>query len=156
MVLDGPSSEPAGPRDAVRGATVTYILTPTVSPLFRRSEEKAAQRAAAEREVERLRALNVDDLAADLLPALGRAGPAHGTSVRTQVLCAYLLAEHPGAGRLATVHLLAAVRRALDRLEANGLASPISVQREPVWRITPLGEQTLADGTVRRRLGGGA
>jgi hypothetical protein len=124
-----------------------------VSPLFRRSEEKVAQRAAAEQEVERLRALSVDDLAVDLLPALGADGPTHGTSIRTQQLCAYLLADHPGAGRLATVHLMAAVRRALDRLQSAGLVSPISVQREPVWRITPLGEQTLGDGTLRRRLG---
>ena len=46
-----------------------------MSPLFRRSEEKAAQKAAADGEIERLRALSVDDLAADLLPGLGTGWP---------------------------------------------------------------------------------
>jgi hypothetical protein len=125
-----------------------------LSPLFRRSEEKVARKAAAKREIERLRALSVEDLAADVLPGLGPDGPTHGTSVRVQQLCGYLLEDYPGAGQLDTLDLLAAVRRALDKLEDAGLASPISVQRSPVWRITPLGKTTLAEGTVRQRMTG--
>jgi hypothetical protein len=127
-----------------------------VSPLFRRSEEKVERKAEANREIERLRALSVEDLAVDLLPALGPGGPTHGMTMRAQQLGAYLLEDFPGAGRLATVDLLAAVRRALDRLHQAGLVAPISVQREPLWRITPGGEQALAEGTVRQRLTGGA
>jgi hypothetical protein len=123
-----------------------------VSPLFRRSEEKEARRAAGKAEVERLRALSVEDLAADILTGLGPDGPTHGTSIRAQQLAQFLLREFPGAGQRATLDLLAAVNRALDVLREAGLVAPISVQREPVWRITPRGERTLADGTVRSRL----
>jgi hypothetical protein len=125
-----------------------------MSPLFRRSEEKAARKAAAKQEVERLRALNADDLAVQLLPGLGPDGPTDGTSVRVQQLCGYLLREHPGAGQLDTLDLRPAVNRALDMLHHVGLVYPISVQREPLWRITALGESVLADGTARRRLTG--
>lgn len=125
-----------------------------MSPLFRRSPEKMERRAAAKREIERLRGLSVEDLAVDLLPGLGPDGPTQGHSVTRQQLCRYLLAEHPGAGQMDTLDLLVPVRRALERLEQAGLVSPISVQREPVWQITPAGETTLADGTVRKRLTG--
>ena len=125
-----------------------------MSPLFRRSEEKVARKAAAKQEIERLRALSVDDLAVKVLPGLGPDGPTHGTSVWPQQLCGYLLADYPGAGTGNTLDLLAPVNRALDRLEDARLVSPISVQRTPVWRITPLGESTLAEGNVRERLRG--
>jgi hypothetical protein len=124
-----------------------------VSPLFRRSEEKAAQKAAAKQEIERLRALSVDDLAADLLPGLGPDGPTHGTSVWPQQLCQYLLRDYPGAGRMDTLELMARVNRALDTLNDAGLVRTISVQRTPLWQITSVGERVLAEGTVRERLG---
>ena len=125
-----------------------------MSPLFRRNEEKAARKAAAKQEIERLRALSVDDLAVKVLPGLGPDGPTHGTSIRVQQLCEYLLEDYPDAGRMDTLDLLAPVSRALDMLEGARLVSPISVQRSPVWRITPLGETALADGTVRERVRG--
>jgi hypothetical protein len=123
-----------------------------VSPLFRRSPEKTERRAAAAREVERLRALGVDELAVAVMPGLGPDGPTKGTSMRVQQLCEYLLTDFPGAGQRATLDLLASVRRALDLLQGAGLVAPISVQRDPVWRITPLGEIALAEGTVRQRV----
>jgi hypothetical protein len=123
-----------------------------VSPLFRRSEEKAERRAAAKQEIERLRALSVDDLAVKVLPGLGPDGPTRGTSLYSQQLCGYLLADYPGAARMDTLDLVAPVNRALDRLEDARLVSPISIQRTPAWRITPLGASTLADGTLRERL----
>jgi len=123
-----------------------------VSPLFRRNPEKVERRAAAQREVERLRALSVDELAVALMPGLGPDGPTKGTSVRVQQLCEHLLADFPGAGRSAAMDLLAPARRALQLLHGAGLVAPISVQRDPVWRITPLGEVALAEGTVRQRV----
>jgi len=123
-----------------------------MSPLFRRNEEKAARKAAARTEIERLRAVPVADLAADLLVGLGPDGPTHGTSIRVQQLCEYLLRDYPGAGQMDTLNLSAPVNKALDMLEGAGLVSPISVTRTPVWRITPLGEDTLAEGDVRDRL----
>jgi hypothetical protein len=125
-----------------------------MSPLFRRSEEKAARKAAARVEIDRLRKVPVDDLAADVLPALGPDGPTHGTSIRVQQLCEWLLTDCPGAGRMDTLDLLAPVNKALERLDDVGLVSPISVQRAPVWRITPLGESAIAEGDVRDRLRG--
>ena len=123
-----------------------------MSPLFRRSEEKAARKAAAKEEIQRLRALDVDDLAADLLPGLGPEGPTRGASIWPQQLCEYLLADWPGAGRMDILDLMARVNRALDRLDDAGLVRTISVQRTPLWQITPLGERVLAEGTVRERL----
>ena len=125
-----------------------------MSPLFRRSEEKVAQKAAARAEIERLRALRVDDVAVALMPGLGPDGPTHGASVRVQQLCGYLLTDYPGAGQMDTLGLSATVRKALDMLHGAGLVSTISVQRDPLWRITPLGEIVLAEGTVRQRLTG--
>ena len=123
-----------------------------MSPLFHRNPEKAALKAAAKEEIARLRGLSVDDLAVDLFPGLGPDGPTHGESVTRQKLCRYLLADHPGAGQMDTLDLMAPVARALDRLEGLGLVTTISVQREPFWQITPLGETTLANGTLRERL----
>lgn len=125
-----------------------------MSPLFRRSEEKVERKAAAKREIERLRALSVFDLAAAVLPGLGPDGPTGGASVWPQQLCEYLLKNYPGAGRGDTLDLLAAVNRALDLLEDARLVRPISVQRTPRWQITPLGERTLAEGNVSQRLVG--
>jgi hypothetical protein len=124
-----------------------------VSPLFRQREEKAARKAAAKQEIERLRALSANDLAELVLPGLGPDGPTHGTSTRTQQLCEYLLQDFPGAGQLATLDLLRPVRSALDKLHGAELIAPIFISRDPRWRITPLGESTLAEGTVRQRLG---
>jgi hypothetical protein len=123
-----------------------------VSPLFRRSEEKIARKAAAKAEIDRLRALNVYDMAAIVLPGLGPDGPSRGTSTRVQQLCEYLLRDFPGAGQMTTLDLLAPVHRALDILQDAKLATTISVQRDPLWRITPLGEKALTEGSVRQRL----
>ncbi len=123
-----------------------------MKPLFRRNPERAGRKASAKREVERLRAESVDDLAVAVMPALGPDGPTKGTSIRVQQICEFLLADFPGAGQLNTIDLLATARKALDLLEGAGLVSTISVQRDPLWRITPLGEVALAEGTVRQRV----
>jgi hypothetical protein len=125
-----------------------------VSPLFRRSEDKVARRAAARQEIDRLRALHIDDLTMAVWPGLGPDGPTHGASVTRQKLARYLLVDHPGAGRTDELDLLLPVRKALERLEGIGLVTTISVQREPYWRLTPLGESVMADGTVGERLQG--
>jgi hypothetical protein len=124
----------------------------TVSPLFRRSEEKVARKAAAKAEIERLRALSVFDLAAVVLPGLGPDGPTRGASVWAQQLCEFLLKDYPGAGRTDTLDLIAPVNRALDLLTDAHLVTTISIQRTPKWQITPLGEAALADDTVRERV----
>jgi hypothetical protein len=87
-------------------------------------------------------------------PGLGPDGPTHGASVTRQKLARYLLTDHPGAANTDELDLLLPVRKALERLEGIGLVTTISVQREPFWRLTPLGESVMADGTVRERLQG--
>jgi GNAT superfamily N-acetyltransferase len=126
-----------------------------VSPLFRKSPEKQAQQAAAQVEIDRLRALSTIDLAVDLLPGLGPDGPRGGNVVPAQELAIkYLLREHPGAGRLQRLDLVGPTNRALNKLEEEGLVRSISYQRTPMWRITDEGKAALADGKVRERLGG--
>lgn len=123
-----------------------------MSPLFRKSPEKVARQAAAKEEIKRLRALSSTEMAVLVLPALGPEGVNPGSSLRPQELCLYLLQEFPGARHLDTLDLLAPMRRALLKLEAAGLVRPIFHQRSPVWHITELGEQTLLDGTLERRV----
>ncbi len=123
-----------------------------MSPLFRKSEEKLAQRAAADGEIARLKALKIEDVAVDLLPAIGPHGPLGGSSVRNQQLCEYLLRDFPGGKGSKALDLLVVVREALETLERVGLVAPVSIQRSPNWSITSLGKTALVDGTVAQRL----
>jgi hypothetical protein len=125
-----------------------------MSPLFRRSEEKVARKAAAKQEIDRLRALSVFDLAALVLPGLGPDGPTRGASAFPQQLSDWLLKDYPGAAWQDTLDLLAAVNKALDVLEDAHFVRPISLQRTPRWQLAPLGERALAEGNVLERLTG--
>lgn len=87
-----------------------------------------------------------------VLPGLGPEGVNPGSSLRPQELALYLLQDFPGARLLDSVDLLAALRRAMEKLQAAGLVYATYHQRSPVWHITELGEQALADGTVQRRV----
>ncbi len=122
-----------------------------MSPLFRRSEEQLAQRAAADAEITRLKARSIEDLAVELLPVIAPDGPLGATSVRVQQLCEYLLRDVPGAKRKA-LDLLSTVREALEALDRVGLVTTVSIQRSPNWRITSLGKTALAEGTVEQRV----
>ncbi len=121
--------------------------------LFRKSEKKVAEEAAAQAEIDRLRALSIEELAVAVLPALGPDGPGPGHYLRPQQLCNYLVRDFPGAGRMKPLQLIARVRRALEKLEAAELVSSFSYERSPVWRITSLGETTLTDGTTEQHVG---
>jgi len=123
-----------------------------MSPLFRKSAEKRAQEAAAQAEIDRVKTLDVADLAAQLLPALGRDGPGAGHSMRVQQLCEYMLRDALPSGNLKALQLMSRVSRALDMLNEAGLVEATWLQRSPVWTITPRGESALAAGTVRERL----
>ncbi len=124
-----------------------------MSPLFRKSAEKQAQAAAAQEEIDRLKALPIPDLAVQLLPALGSDGPGAGRSMRVQELCEYLLRDVLRPRQLQALQLMARTNDGLYKLEESGLVSSTSVQRSPVWRITTDGEAALAAGTVREQLG---
>jgi hypothetical protein len=127
------------------------MLHPTVR-LFRKSEEKLALEAAAQAEIDRLKTLSVEGLAAIVLPGLGPEGAAPGRNLRPQQLCEYLLSDFDGIGQTKPLLLMAPVRRALDRLEDAGLVSSMSYERSPLWQITSLGATVLADGTAEAHL----
>jgi hypothetical protein len=120
--------------------------------LFRKSEEKLALEAAAQEEIARLRALSTEELAVVVLPGLGPEGPAPGRNLRPQQLCEYLLRDFPGLGQTKPLQLMAAVRRALDRLEEAALVSSMQFGRSPLWRITGAGTSALAEGSAERYL----
>ena len=123
-----------------------------MSPMFRKSAEKVAEEAAAQAEIKRLKALSVNDLAVELLRGLGPNGANKGYSVRVQQLCTYLVRDFPGAGNIKTLELMSRVGEGLQRLEQAELVYEISHQRSSVWRITRLGEATLADGTIQQHI----
>jgi hypothetical protein len=124
-----------------------------MSPLFRRSEKKVAEQAALEAELERLRALSAEELALVLLPGMQPDGPR--SSLRVQQLCSYLVRDIPGAGQQKPLVLTSYVNEALGKLQTAGLVSSLYLQRSPVWRITHLGETSLAAGTVKQQLSKG-
>jgi hypothetical protein len=112
--------------------------------LFRKSEEKLALEAAAQAEIDRLKALGPEELAVLVLPGLGPEVTAPGVNLRVQQLCEYLLREFPGIGQTKPLQLMARVRRALERLEDAELVSSMSiVERSPLWRITDRGARQL-------------
>jgi hypothetical protein len=121
-----------------------------MSPLFHRSDKKVADKAALQAEIERLRGLSAEDLALLLLPGMQPDGPR--TSLRVQQLCSYLVRDFPGAGQQKPLVLMSYVNEALSKLEQAGLVSSLYLQRAPVWRITHLGETSLAAGTVQEQL----
>jgi hypothetical protein len=120
--------------------------------LFGKSEERIAREAAAQAEIERLRALTTEELAVLLLPALGPDVTPRGHHRRSQQLCEYLLRDFPGAGQTRTLQLMSPVRRALEKLQDAGLVSAFHLERSPLWQITSLGTNVLAEGTTERHL----
>jgi hypothetical protein len=120
--------------------------------LFRKSEERLAQEAATQSEIDRLKTLSVEELAVLVLPGLGPEVAARGRNLRQQQLCEYLLRDCVGIGQTRPLQLMARVRRALDRLEQAGLVSSFSLERSPLWQITDLGVSVLAEGTVEDHL----
>jgi DNA-binding PadR family transcriptional regulator len=87
-----------------------------------------------------------------LLPALGPDGPGGGHGTRVQQLCEYLLRDYVRSRQLRAMQVSPGVYDGLQMLERAGLVSTISVQRSPLYKITPLGDEVLADGTLRKHI----
>lgn len=126
-----------------------------MSPLFRKSEEKVAQETAAQTEIERLKALSVNDLAIELLPGFGPDG-SKGHSLRMQQLCTWLVRDFPSAGKFNPLQMLGPVREGLQKLEHAELVYSSTHDRASIWRITRLGETALREGTIEQHVKSGA
>ena len=123
-----------------------------MSPLFWKNEDKAAREEAAFAELDRLRSLAPDDLALEVLPALGPDGPRGARFVRVQDICKWLMRSHRVGLKASPMQLLIVVREALQRLEHADLVW--SQQGEHgLWKLTRLGEQALSGGTAAQHLG---
>jgi hypothetical protein len=124
-----------------------------MAPLFGRKAEPSAADTAALAKFEQLRTLIPTQLAQQLLPALGTGGIPHARGgVAPQTLCKWLVADTPGAAKFNPLQLLLPVRDALQQLEHSSLVTSSSQGRTTIWRITNLGESTLADGSVASHL----
>jgi hypothetical protein len=123
--------------------------------LFGNKEEKAAKEAAGAAEVERLEGLSVDRLAAELMPAFGPDGAkAKGEQGTAPLqLLQWLMRDHPYHPDLK--RLLEMELSALEKLAAAGLvnrrSSGIGTGAQ-TFKLSPLGEETLADGSIEQRL----
>jgi hypothetical protein len=128
-----------------------------VTPLFRKSEEKAAREEAGRVEFEHLMALPVAELARDLMPAFGPDGlkllhgPAWGINLLQ--LAGWVGRTYCPSGAVHARELMEPVREALQTLENAGLVLPTPRHRDS-WTVTRLGETALADGTVPDHLVG--
>jgi len=125
-----------------------------MSPLFRKSEGKAAREHAAFAELERLRSLSPDELALEVLPALRPDGARRGRFVRLQDVCKWLMRSHRVGLKASPMQLLAVVREALQRLEHADLvwAGRDQSGGPSLWKLTRLGDQALAEGTASQYL----
>jgi hypothetical protein len=126
--------------------------------LFGNKDEKAAKEAAGAAEVERLTTLSPERLAVELMPAFGPGGARAKSEEGTppmQVI-QWLVRDHPYHPSLKP--LVDAVLAALEKLVGAGLLSRrdsgIGTGAQS-FKLTPLGESTLADGSVAQRLSAG-
>jgi hypothetical protein len=117
-----------------------------MSPLFRKRKKKAAREVAASAELNRLRGLEVDELAASFVPALRR-------FIRPENICKWLMRSHPDGLETGSIQLLQVVRAALLQLERAELVCSTPPERPAMWKLTGLGQVALAEGTVAQYLG---
>jgi len=125
--------------------------------VFRRSEEKRAEKrareAAIQAEVDRLQALSPEALAVEVLPILAAEAAKKSRVGHLYVsdICRELVGTVSGRVNLA---LKQPVREALQRLEhANLVVQIASGEGGSSWRITTEGERAAAAGNIADKLG---
>ena len=125
--------------------------------MFRRSEEKRAEKrareAAIQAEIDRLKALGPEALAVEVLPILAAEAAKKSRVGHLYVsdICRELVGTVSGRVNLA---LKQPVREALQRLEhANLVLQVASADMGTSWRITTEGEQATAAGNIADKLG---
>ena len=122
--------------------------------MFGNREEKAAQAAAAQAEADRLLALPVADLAAEIMPVFGPSGASTKGGQRIGSLQAanWIMHSYPGRGKHLK-ELLDPVREGLQALEHAELVQRISLGQGSSHVVaTRLGKTALEEGTVREYL----
>jgi hypothetical protein len=118
--------------------------------LFRKSEEKAAAEAATQAEFDRLCALPVPELAATVMSAFADGGPGHGKTLGLLQIQSWLMASFShSTGYVA--RLREPVLEAIQALDHAQLAQRTGPHNDVV-STTRLGEQALAEGSVRQQL----
>lgn len=123
--------------------------------LFGNKEEKEAEQQAARAEVDRLIALPVPELAAEVMPAFGPDGARPGHEVGVLQVGNWLLRDHP-RGTKYLKELLDPMREAIQALEHADLILRLGQGSGENARLkaTRLGEQALAEGNVAKYLQG--
>jgi hypothetical protein len=121
--------------------------------LFGNRGEKAAQEAAAQAETERLLALPVADLAAEIMPAFGPDGIQAGSGHRQgpMEVTSWLLASFSKKVKYRQP-ILGPTIEALQALDNAGLLERRSFGGGSTYHATRLGETALADGSVAAHL----
>jgi hypothetical protein len=130
-----------------------------MSPLFGNKvdkADKAAKEAAAAAECERLVGLPVADLAAEILPGFGPDGVlSSGRRSGPLEVIGWLMSSYPNGSRYRQP-LLQPVLEGLQALEHAGLVTKRafgSSSQATTYHATRLGETSIADGSVREKLG---
>ena len=125
--------------------------------MFRRSEEKRAEKrareAAIQAEIDRLKALGPEALAVEVLPILAAEAAKKSRVGHLYVsdICRELVGTVSGRVNLA---LKQPVREALQRLEhANLVLQVASADMGSSWRVTAEGEQAVEAGNIADKLG---
>jgi hypothetical protein len=121
--------------------------------LFGNKQNKAEQDTAAKAEADRLVALPVPDLAAEVLPAFGADGPGKGDKeIGTFQVAMFLMKDYPRGNQLVK-QLLDPVREAFQALENSGLIMA-KIHNTGISNviITRAGTEALATGTAAQLL----
>ncbi len=121
--------------------------------LFGNKQEKAAQRAAAEAEVARLKALSAPELAVELMTAFSPDESGGSTQLGELQLAMWALAAHKASAANISA-LRDVVREALQVLENANLLTRVQARGGGWLKLSALGKEALAAGTVREAVAG--
>lgn len=125
-------------------------------PLFGKNPEKAAEAAASDAEVARLQSIPRGELAAELLPGLGRDG-AHRNATTPGINLAQLMIWKMSAFPKATGYiskLQVPVREAVQLLEHANLVERRVDRAGPHFQASTLGEDAIVAGNALQYLVG--
>jgi hypothetical protein len=119
-------------------------------------EEKQAREGQAQAEIDRLKGLAPEQLAAEILPVMGSDDlKAKLTGARVQEISKGMLDGFGSSMRVNPGVLLIPIREGLQRLEHANLVMQMAssnVDASSRWRITKTGEEALAAGDAAAKL----